>query len=195
MFSYNAKIIHPITTSCFILGTWIFGYSVSFFIPKNHHGNHSEIAGNAPFVAVKSFFIFQSSLVTFLVVGIFGGLFLLIHLINIDKEKINKLRYLNPYIVLLFWAIRTYASSPKSFHFILPLAVIIGGGLHYFRIQEIWTEKINILMGFTLIADWVWSEIIFMQKKLKCKRLWSYQYVGCFVTLFIYHILPKRENF
>jgi len=102
---------------------------------------------------------------------------------------------MNPHVVLLLAAVRTCANYPKISYFIIPTAGIVGGGFYYFGVKEIWTEQTNTMMGLLLIADWIWSEINFTQKRLKCKKVWSYQYIGCFAVLFVYHMIPKRENF
>ena len=183
----DAKIMHPITVSIFILGLWIFGSSMLFFFFKR---NASES------FSLKALFLFQTPGITAAAVAIFGYLIYLVHAFNIDREKIDKLHYLNPYVIFLLAVYRLFGRYVNIAPYIMTLAGLFCVGLHFLiNIQSFWSEKLNTAMGLLLLADWVFSEVFFAQKKLKTSnKAWNYQYLVGFGVLAVYHLMNNRES-
>ena len=182
----DAKIMHPITVSIFILGLWIFGSSVLFFFNKN---NVSES------LSLKNLFLFQTPLITTVAVAIFGYLIYLVHAFNVDREKLDDRHYLNPYIIFMLAAYRLFGRYVNIAPYIMTLAGLICVGLHFMvNFVSFWSETVNTVMGILLLADWVLSEAFFDQKKLKVgSKAWNYQYFVGFGVLAIYHLIPSRD--
>jgi len=207
----NAKIMQPLTASVFILGCWILGSCTIFFLRTNREAQNTQSNIEGENISIPAYeeseistisassesllFIFERPGISCIAVGIFGFLFYLIHVVNIDREKIDKLHQSNPYVILLFSAVRLSGSYPKFCNITLVITAILCTWLYFVNIEEaFWSEHMNIIMGLLLIADWVWSEIDFSLNKLKAGKLWSYQYVICFSVLGIYHLASDRTG-
>jgi len=211
----NAKIMQPITASVFILGCWILGSSIMFFLKRSREDRnaHSDVESENLAIPAsrddfeesrlstislsseRPLFIFERPGISCIAVAIFGFLFYLVHVVNIDREKIDKLHPSNPYIILLLSAVRLGGSYPKICNVVLVITAILCTWLYFANTERIfWSENATTVMGLLLIADWIWSEIDFSLNKMKAGKFWSSQYVICFTVLGIYHLAPDRTG-
>jgi len=199
MLSHHAKIMHPITLSVSILGLSLFGSSIFFFVSKHQDHDDStspseEQRENLPSLpSFKSLFVFQSPRITAGAIAIFGYLFYLVHAFNLDKEKLDKRHYLDPYVILLLIASRLCGRYLNLHKHIVVITIVLCVGLHFVNFLPYMTDKVNTVIGLLFMADWVWNEAKFAQNKLKCKKPWSYQYFIGFGALTVYHMIPNRE--
>jgi len=197
---YNARMMRPITISIFALGVWVFGSSIAYFFFKPQENldqtpsTNEEDKTSTPNFSFKSLFIFQSPRISAAAVGIFGYLFYLVHAFNLDKEKLDKRRYIYPYIIVLLIAARISGRYLNIWKYIMGAATVLCVGLHFVHVVPFMTQKVKLTLGLVFMADWLWNEAKFAQKKLKASKLWSYQYIIGFGVLAAYHITPNRES-
>jgi len=203
----GAKVIQPIVTSVFLVGSWMFGSSLMFFLRRKDQDNENDIplrnfgddesrmsTISSSSNSSETLFLFERPLICMIAAGLFGFLFYLIHAVNVDREKIDKLHPANPYFLTMLFAIRACGSYPKFSKYITIAAAGLCTLLYLMKVQvNFWSETVNIVMGLLLIADWVWSEINFTMNKLKANKIWSFQYVACFAVLVGYHLAPNRS--
>lgn len=207
MLACGAKVIQPLVTSVFLVGSWMFGSSIMFFVGRKNEDNANEIplrnfgdeesrlsTISSSSGSSETLFIFEKPLICVIAAGIFGLLFYLIHAVNVDREKIDKLHPANPYFLAVLFAIRACGRYPQFSKYILIAAAGLCTLLYFLKVQvNLWSETVNIVMGLVLIADWVWSEIDFTMNKLKASKVWSFQYVVCFGALVGYHLATNRS--
>jgi len=211
MLAYNAKRMHPVTTSVFLIACWMLGSALLFFYLRNKESQKQQPEIESAAVPIESssleteqvlqnrsnpvgfLWIFENPRILAAMVGIFGFLFYLIHAYNIDREKFNKFHGLNPYVFIFLIAAKVYGSYPAISYYIFATAATVSAVIYLLNFSMFWSKTSVIVMGLFLLGDWLYGEMKFAEKRLKMNKIWSKQYILAFLVLVIYHLLPDRD--
>jgi len=197
MLSKNYIMMRPITTSVFVIALWILGSLALSLVSKPPQDEVSENSpttatteerSQSPRISLKSFFIFKNPLIAAGAASIIVVLFYLTHVYGLDKERFEPVKRYTPFICILLIAARISGRYLKIAPYIMVVAAFLCAIL---RLVDIWTNfwasGINMVLGLAFIGDWLYGEIQFSMQKLKAGKIWSYQYVVCFIILVFYH--------
>jgi len=119
----------------------------------------------------------------------------LTNILGLRKGLIAGLPSYIPYLCVMVIASRFAGRYLNLSPYIMGIGVFTCFGISTFLLYRYWTIKVNIMLGLVFLADWLWREMQFANKKLKTGKIWSLQYTAAFVVLIGYHLLcdPKTE--
>jgi len=198
MLANSPKIMRPITSTVLVFALWILGSSILTFLFKYSQEESSQSIPSSstneekqqrPPFSLKKFFMFQHPLITAGAIAIIGYLFYLTHVLRLDKFTIMDLKSYAPHAFVLLAGTRLSGRYLKHSPYIMGASVLLTVGLHFGHPHFFFSKKGNLTMGLLLAADWLWGEMQFAMFKLKAGRVWSFQYVICFMVLVLYHLV------
>ncbi len=201
MLASSPSIMRPITSAVLVFALCIIGSSVVSLLSKIRENSFEGVNSTSmneerqPLAfSFKSLFIFQNPLIIAGAVTIIASLFYLTHFFSIDKFVVAELASFTPHIFVLLIGARFSGRYLKFAPYIMAgaslLAIFLG-----LEENDLLKEKQTILaMGLFLIADWLWGEIQFALYKLKAGKVWSFQYVICFIILALYHLFCDPQS-
>jgi len=196
MLAHSDRLMRPITGSVLVLALWILGSSIVSFLSKNQDISFETVSSTASTeesqrtrVSMKSFFLFQSPLVSAGAVIIIGSLFYLTHIFLLDKFYIARERVNLPYIFVVLVGARISGRYLKITPYIMVAALLGAKIVNLTDLDFFWSHNGFNTMALGLIGDWLWGEVEFTLNKLKAGKAWSYQYVVGFTVLVCYHLV------